>query len=150
MDADCGKLMDTVGPEKIVLAKASDSLERRPLLENNHNSQSDPLRVPASPDAVKTHRHSSGWVCVETGADFPFHLRQHYARTNQTLVIFRHHFWILEGRSQVKRVIRECLICQCASARLVYLRMATLSRERVVQVPAFSHTKMNLIRLLFV
>ncbi|KRY02935.1 hypothetical protein T12_9987, partial [Trichinella patagoniensis] len=65
------------------------------------------------------------------------HQRQLHAGVEQTLASLRQHYWVLKGRSQVKRVTRECLVCRRATARPTQPRMATLPRDRVVEAPAF-------------
>ncbi|KRX64960.1 Retrovirus-related Pol polyprotein from transposon [Trichinella sp. T9] len=54
------------------------------------------------------------------------------------------------GRSQVKRVTRECLVCRRATARPTQPRMATLPRDRVVEAPAFSQVGMDFAGPLYV
>ncbi|KRY26942.1 hypothetical protein T01_15472 [Trichinella spiralis] len=78
------------------------------------------------------------------------HQRQLHAGVEQTLASLRQHYWVLKGRSQVKRVTRECLVCRRATARPAQPRMATLPRDRVVEAPAFSQVGMDFAGPLYV
>ncbi|KRY47805.1 hypothetical protein T03_15691 [Trichinella britovi] len=78
------------------------------------------------------------------------HQRQLHAGVEQTLASLRQHYWVLKGRSQVKRVTRECLVCRRATARPTQPRMATLPRDRVVEAPAFSQVGMDFAGPLYV
>ncbi|KRZ77808.1 PiggyBac transposable element-derived protein 4 [Trichinella papuae] len=58
------------------------------------------------------------------------HDRQLHAGAAQTLAALRENFWILRGRSTVKRIICMCRICRMA-ARLFQQRMGDLPAMRV-------------------
>ncbi|KRY49296.1 Histone H2A [Trichinella britovi] len=71
------------------------------------------------------------------------HARQLHAGTTHTLAILRQQYWVLKGRTQVKKVIRHCFACRRAMARPIQLRMAALPSSRVVEAAAFAHTGMD-------
>ncbi|KRX36653.1 hypothetical protein T05_13844 [Trichinella murrelli] len=71
------------------------------------------------------------------------HARQLHAGTTHTLAILRQQYWVLKGRTQVKKVIRHCFACRRAMARPVQTRMAALPSSRVVEAAAFAHTGMD-------
>ncbi|KRX13565.1 hypothetical protein T07_1928 [Trichinella nelsoni] len=71
------------------------------------------------------------------------HARQLHAGTTHTLAILRQQYWVLKGRTQVKKVIRHCFACRRAMARPIQPRMAALPSSRVVEAAAFAHTGMD-------
>ncbi|KRZ81245.1 hypothetical protein T08_16342, partial [Trichinella sp. T8] len=71
------------------------------------------------------------------------HARQMHAGTTHTLAILRQQYWVLKGRTQVKKVIRHCFACRRAMARPIQPRMAALPSSRVVEAAAFAHTGMD-------
>ncbi|KRX86446.1 hypothetical protein T4E_10538 [Trichinella pseudospiralis] len=71
------------------------------------------------------------------------HARQMHAGTTHTLAILRQQYWVLKGRTQVKKVIRHCFACRRAVARPIQPRMAALPSSRVVEAAAFAHTGMD-------
>ncbi|KRY65027.1 hypothetical protein T4A_7068 [Trichinella pseudospiralis] len=54
-------------------------------------------------------------------------------RVNQTLSCLRQRYWIINGRSVVKRVIKECVTCRKENAKPFSPKMSNLLRERVVK-----------------
>ncbi|KRY46994.1 hypothetical protein T03_8777 [Trichinella britovi] len=71
------------------------------------------------------------------------HARKLHAGTTHTLEILRQQYWVLKGRTQVKKVIRHCFACRRAMARPVQPRIAALPSSRVVEAAAFAHTGMD-------
>ncbi|XP_003382217.1 putative integrase core domain protein, partial [Trichinella spiralis] len=71
------------------------------------------------------------------------HARQLHAGTTHTLAILRQQYWVLKGRTQVKKVIRHCFACRRAMARPIQPKMAALPSSRVVEAAAFAHTGMD-------
>ncbi|KRY42408.1 hypothetical protein T01_3074 [Trichinella spiralis] len=71
------------------------------------------------------------------------HARQPHAGTTHTLAILRRQYWVLKGRTQVKKVIRHCFACRRAMARPIQPKMAALPSSRVVEAAAFAHTGMD-------
>ncbi|KRY46071.1 hypothetical protein T03_16867, partial [Trichinella britovi] len=71
------------------------------------------------------------------------HARQMHAGTTHTLAILRQQYWVLKGRTQVKKVIRHCFACRRAMARPIQPRMAALPSSRVVEAAAFAHAGMD-------
>ncbi|KRX71378.1 Retrovirus-related Pol polyprotein from transposon 17.6 [Trichinella sp. T6] len=66
-----------------------------------------------------------------------------HARQLHTLAILKQQYWVLKGRTQVKKVIRHCFACRHAMARPVQPRMAALPSSRVVEAAAFAHTGLD-------
>ncbi|KRY06469.1 hypothetical protein T12_8984, partial [Trichinella patagoniensis] len=67
------------------------------------------------------------------------HSRQLHAGVAQTLAALRERFWILRGRSAVKRVLRKCRLCRRVAARPFEQRMGELPATRVNPAGPFSN-----------
>ncbi|KRX32225.1 hypothetical protein T05_8226 [Trichinella murrelli] len=74
------------------------------------------------------------------------HLRQLHAGVEQTHAAFRERFWILRGRSTVKRVLRGCTTCQRVSPPPYQQRMSELPEMRVEAAGPFVNVGPLLIR----
>ncbi|KRY32962.1 hypothetical protein T01_14861 [Trichinella spiralis] len=72
------------------------------------------------------------------------HIRHLHAGVHQTLSCLRQRYWIMNGRSIVKRVIKECVTCRKENARPFLPKMSDLPRERVVEVSPFENTGLDL------
>ena len=64
------------------------------------------------------------------------HEAQGHAGVNHTFSWLQQHFWILDGREAVKRVVHKCFPCQKALKAPVPQKMAALPAERVDAVCA--------------
>ncbi|KRY98636.1 hypothetical protein T4B_6201, partial [Trichinella pseudospiralis] len=67
------------------------------------------------------------------------HKHQWHAGVEQTLAALRKRFWILKGRSAVKRVLRRCVVCRKENARCLNQIMAPLPKNRLVETHAFDN-----------
>ncbi|KRX12791.1 hypothetical protein T07_7237 [Trichinella nelsoni] len=67
------------------------------------------------------------------------HKHQWHAGVEQTLAALRKQFWILKGRSAVKRVLKRCAICRKENARCLNQIMAPLPKNRLVKTHAFDN-----------
>ncbi|KRX69980.1 hypothetical protein T06_14245 [Trichinella sp. T6] len=65
------------------------------------------------------------------------HERSLHAGTEQTLTDLRQRFWVLKGRSSVKRIVRQCRICKKQSARPYESIMNELPIDRVAVAAPF-------------
>ncbi|KRZ81507.1 hypothetical protein T08_10118, partial [Trichinella sp. T8] len=65
------------------------------------------------------------------------HERSLHAGTEQTLTDVRQRFWVLKGRSSVKRIVRQCRICKRQSARPYEPIMNDLPIDRVTVAAPF-------------
>ncbi|KRX22946.1 hypothetical protein T07_10502 [Trichinella nelsoni] len=74
------------------------------------------------------------------------HLRQLHAGVEQTHSALREKFWILRGRSTVKRVLRGCTTCQRVSPPPYKQRMSELLEMRVEAVRPFVNVVPLVIR----
>ncbi|KRZ07030.1 hypothetical protein T11_11806 [Trichinella zimbabwensis] len=71
------------------------------------------------------------------------HIRHLHAGVDQTLSCLRQRYWIVNGRSVVKRVIKECVTCRKENAKPFSPKMSDLPRERVVEVLPFENTGLD-------
>ncbi|KRZ69656.1 hypothetical protein T10_8747 [Trichinella papuae] len=72
------------------------------------------------------------------------HIRHLHAGVDQTLSCLRQRYWIVNGRSIVKRVIKEYVTCRKKNAKPFLPKMSDLPRERVVEVSPFENTDLDL------
>ncbi|KRY74245.1 hypothetical protein T4A_10366 [Trichinella pseudospiralis] len=78
------------------------------------------------------------------------HNPQLHAGVAQTLAALRERFWILRGRSAVKRVLRTCGICRRVAARPFQQRMGDLPAIRVNPARPFSNVGIDFVGPLLV
>ncbi|KRZ47850.1 Transposon Tf2-6 polyprotein, partial [Trichinella nativa] len=71
------------------------------------------------------------------------HIRQLHAGVDQTLSCLRQRYWIVNGRSAVKRVTKECVTCRRENAKPFSPKMSDLPRERVVEALPFENTGLD-------
>ncbi|KRX37289.1 hypothetical protein T05_12700 [Trichinella murrelli] len=92
---------------------------------------------------LKEHEVTRGLICR-------CHLRQLHAWVYPMMITLRQRYWIPQGRSRVRRVIRGCLQCRWATAQPLQLRMAALPEDQTTPAPAFAHVGMDFTCPLFV
>ena len=68
------------------------------------------------------------------------HMKLFHAGTQATLGAILNEYWIVNGRSTVKNVIRKCVICCRAKPRIPDYIMGNLPKNRTVFERAFLHT----------
>uniref|UniRef100_A0A5S6QMP9 Integrase catalytic domain-containing protein n=1 Tax=Trichuris muris TaxID=70415 RepID=A0A5S6QMP9_TRIMR len=68
------------------------------------------------------------------------HERQLHAGTETTLSVLRQRFWILKGRSIVKKIVRNCSVCRRVCSLPFAQKMAPLPEERVTMAHPFART----------
>ena len=90
-------------------------------------SQKHPILLP------KNHR-------VTTLIIHEQHMKLFHAGTQATLGAIRNEYWIVNGRSAVKNIIRKCVICCRAKPRIPDYLMGNLPKNRTVFERAFLHT----------
>ncbi|KRX99145.1 hypothetical protein T4E_10779 [Trichinella pseudospiralis] len=78
------------------------------------------------------------------------HKHQWHAGVEQTLAALRKRFWILKGRSAVKRVLRRCVVCRKENARCLNQIMAPLPKNRLVETHAFDNVGIDFAGPLYV
>ncbi|KRY42505.1 hypothetical protein T01_11252 [Trichinella spiralis] len=78
------------------------------------------------------------------------HNRQLHAGVAHTLAALRERFWILRGRTAVKRVLRTCGICRRVAARPFRQRMGDLPAIRVNPARPFSNVGIDFVGTLLI
>lgn len=70
-----------------------------------------------------------------------YHKSSLHTGVSQTLSLIRHRFWIPQGRSAVKRVLRSCIVCRRHEGGPYKMPlMPPLPTERVTESPPFTYT----------
>jgi len=90
-------------------------------------SQKHPILLP-------THYFLTDLIIKET------HERYYHAGIQTTLYTMRRKFWLLDGRNQVRKVIRSCIRCFRFNAGTVDYKMGDLPKSRVSNTTPFDHT----------
>ncbi|XP_031777962.1 uncharacterized protein LOC116415998 [Nasonia vitripennis] len=62
-----------------------------------------------------------------------------HAGIQSTLSSIRSKYWILNGKNQVRNVVRHCVECIRQRPTIVHAQMADLPKTRINESPAFSH-----------
>ena len=62
-----------------------------------------------------------------------------HAGIHGTLFAVRHRFWVLDGKDQVRRIVRRCNVCIRHRPTVVQSKMSDLPAFRVQQSAVFSH-----------
>ncbi|XP_011685487.1 PREDICTED: uncharacterized protein LOC105448539 [Wasmannia auropunctata] len=68
------------------------------------------------------------------------HERYHHTGIQTTLYNIRQKFWILDGRNQVRKIVRSCMRCFRFSADTVKYKMGDLPKVRVRDALPFANT----------
>ncbi|XP_070521658.1 uncharacterized protein [Cardiocondyla obscurior] len=96
-------------------------------LSNLNFTQKHPLLLPS-------RYHLTDKLIRET------HERNCHAGIQTTLYILRRKYWLLDGRNQVRKVIRSCMRCHRFTAKSVQYKMGNLPAVRVREAIPFSNT----------
>lgn len=65
------------------------------------------------------------------------HLRNYHSGVQTTLYALRRKYWILDGRNQVRQIIRACTRCHHVDPRMTSCQMGDLPRVRVTEARPF-------------
>ena len=93
-------------------------------------------RIPESqkhPVLLPSRHHVTDLIIRET------HDRLFHAGVRTTLYTVRHRFWLVDGTTQVKRIIHRCVECLRRRPTPMNSKMSDLPPSRVQQCPVFSH-----------
>ncbi|GFW63505.1 integrase catalytic domain-containing protein [Trichonephila clavipes] len=66
-----------------------------------------------------------------------FHLRGFHSGTQMTLSLIRQHYWIPDGRSNVRGEIKRCIECCRFNSKPSYPKMGDLPKQRITQTRPF-------------
>ena len=67
------------------------------------------------------------------------HEHNHHAGLQTTLFTMRQRFWLLDGKNQVRKIVRKCVTCIRYKPILLHSKMSDLPHARVTEAAAFSH-----------
>ncbi|XP_066595949.1 uncharacterized protein [Prorops nasuta] len=79
-----------------------------------------------------------------------YHERYYHARVQTTLYSIRQRFWILDGKNQVRKIVRGCVRCIRFHVKPNEYRMADLPVSRVEISTPFFHTGIDFFGPMFV
>ena len=80
-----------------------------------------------------------------------YHKSSMHTVVSQTLSLIRHRYWIPQGRSTVKRVLRACTVCRRHEGGPYKMPlMPPLPAERVTESPPFTYTGVDYFGPLFI
>ena len=65
------------------------------------------------------------------------HRRQLHAGINHTLIAVRDKYWIIKGRSLVRRIVKSCLVCRKYSPIRLRVQMSPLPKDRITRSNPF-------------
>ncbi|XP_011700862.1 PREDICTED: uncharacterized protein LOC105457721 [Wasmannia auropunctata] len=68
------------------------------------------------------------------------HERHHHAGIQTTLYILRQKYWLIDGRNQVRKIVRACVKCFRFDASAVEYKMGSLPAARVREAVPFTNT----------
>ncbi|XP_044597151.1 uncharacterized protein LOC123273738 [Cotesia glomerata] len=96
------------------------------------------------PILLPSHHYVTDLIIRET------HKNAYHSGIQATLSNLRHKFWLLDGKSQIRRVVKRCV--ECIRHRTVILqgKMADLPSARVTESAAFSHVGVDYFGPLFI
>ncbi|XP_044580471.1 uncharacterized protein LOC123262367 [Cotesia glomerata] len=78
------------------------------------------------------------------------HESLYHSGIQSTLSNLRHKFWLLDGKNQVRKIIRHCVKCIRYQPILLQSKMADLPSSRVSESPPFSHVGIDYFGPLFI
>ncbi|XP_046145779.1 uncharacterized protein LOC123989147 [Osmia bicornis bicornis] len=78
------------------------------------------------------------------------HERTYHAGIQSTLYTIRHRFWLLDGKNQVRKIVRRCVRCIRFRPSPMQRKMGNLPKPRVEEAAAFTHTGVDFFGPLFI
>lgn len=133
------------GAKTCRLAALSPIVDERGLLRVGGRLQNADITYSQKhPILLPTHHHITDLIIRE------IHERNFHAGIQSTLYAIRHKFWLLDGKNQVRKIIRSCVRCTRFRATPVDYKMANLPKPRVEQAAAFYHTGIDFFGPMFI
>lgn len=68
-----------------------------------------------------------------------YHFLHHHCGIQTTLSMMRNKYWLLDGRNQIRRVIRNCVVCFRANPMLATYKMGNLPKLRTDRARVFQN-----------
>ncbi|XP_036147416.1 uncharacterized protein LOC118647173 [Monomorium pharaonis] len=78
------------------------------------------------------------------------HEKNYHAGIQSTLYTIRHRFWLLDGKNQIRKIVRKCARCIRFRAKPVDYKMANLPKSRFKEAPAFYNTGVDYLGPMFI
>ncbi|XP_067208500.1 uncharacterized protein [Linepithema humile] len=129
------KLADKVSINKGKLANLNPFLDENGLIRVGGRLQKSELSFGQKHPILLPNRHSLTDNIIRE-----IYERHYHAGIQTTLYILRQKFWILDGRNQVRKVVRTCVRCFRFNPNTVEYKMGNLPVARVRGTPPFTNT----------
>ncbi|XP_036151070.1 uncharacterized protein LOC118648763 [Monomorium pharaonis] len=100
-------------------------------------SQKHPILLPS-------HHHVTDLIIKNV------HEKNYHAGIQTTLYAVRYRFWLLDGKNQIRKIVRQCVRCIRFRASPVEYKMADLPKSRLNESIAFNHTGLDFFGPMFV
>jgi len=71
------------------------------------------------------------------------HCKELHAGVEHTLAVLRQRFWLIKGRSSVRQVVKNCLLCRHYQTKPYMQRMAPLPSDRITPAPPFTNVGLD-------
>ncbi|XP_044582954.1 uncharacterized protein LOC123263974 [Cotesia glomerata] len=78
------------------------------------------------------------------------HEKLYHSGIQSTLSNLRHKFWLLDGKNQIRKIVKNCVTCIRHQPVILQGKMANLPRSRVTESAAFSHVGVDYFGPLFI
>ncbi|XP_076396344.1 uncharacterized protein LOC143265864 [Megachile rotundata] len=104
-------------------------------------------KIPADqkhPILLPSHHHVTDLIIRE------IHERAYHAGIQNTLHTVRLRYWLLDGKNQVRKIVRHCVTCIRHRLSPLQIHMGNLPRSRVERAPVFDHTGVDFFGPIFI
>ncbi|XP_044575175.1 uncharacterized protein LOC123258984 [Cotesia glomerata] len=78
------------------------------------------------------------------------HEKLYHSGIQSTLSNLRHKFWLLDGKNQIRKIVKNCVTCIRHQPVVLQGKMANLPSSRVTESAAFSHVGVDYFGPLFI
>ncbi|XP_044588714.1 uncharacterized protein LOC123267892 [Cotesia glomerata] len=96
------------------------------------------------PILLPSRHHVTDLIIRET------HKNAYHSGIQSTLSNLRHRFWLLDGKNQVRKIVKKCVVSVRHRPILLQGKMANLPSSRVTESAAFSHVGVDYFGPLFI
>lgn len=96
------------------------------------------------PILLPSRHHVTDLIIRET------HINSHHAGIQSTLCTLRCRFWLLDGKNQVRKIVRRCIVCIRHRPTPIQAPMGNLPKIRVNESFPFEHTGIDFFGPIFI